>query len=85
MSGAVIFTTTCPYTVWRISIGHESYLDAVIEKVDEALARFAVPGAGGDGVQRARRASLRLIEKGDPYQRQIEDTVQLLVRAGWME
>lgn len=62
---------------------HEAYLDAVIEKVDEALARFAMP----ERVQivfSAHSVPVSVIEKGDPYQRQIEDTVQLLVhRGGW--
>ncbi len=62
---------------------HEGYLDAVIEKVDEALARFTVP----ERVQivfSAHSVPVSVIEKGDPYQRQIEDTVRLLVqRGGW--
>jgi ferrochelatase len=62
---------------------HEAYLDAVIEKVDEALARFAVPERV-EMVFSAHSVPVSVIEKGDPYQRQIEDTVQLLVqRGGW--
>jgi len=62
---------------------HESYLDAVIERVDEALARFPVPERA-EIVFSAHGVPVSIIEKGDPYQRQIEDTVQLLVhRGGW--
>jgi protoporphyrin/coproporphyrin ferrochelatase len=62
---------------------HETYLDAVIEKVDEALARFAVPGRV-EIVFSAHSVPVSVIEKGDPYQRQIEETVRLLVqRGGW--
>ena len=58
---------------------HETYLDAVIEKVDEALARFPVPERA-EIVFSAHSVPVSVIEKGDPYQRQIEDTVQLLLR-----
>ncbi len=62
---------------------HEAYLDAVIEKVDEALARFAVPERV-EIVFSAHSVPVSVIEKGDPYQRQIEDTVRLLwQRGGW--
>lgn len=59
------------------------YLDAVIEKVDEALARFPVPERA-EIVFSAHSVPLSVIAKGDPYQRQIEDTVRLLMqRGGW--
>ncbi len=59
------------------------YLDAVIEKVDEALARFPVPERPHI-VFSAHSLPMSVIEKGDPYQRQIEETVQLLMqRGGW--
>ena len=62
---------------------YEGYLDAVIEKVDEALARFAVPERA-EIVFSAHSVPVSVIEKGDPYQQQIEDTVRLLVhRGGW--
>jgi len=60
---------------------HESYLDAVIEKVDEALQRFSVPDRA-EIVFSAHSVPVSVIEKGDPYQREIEETVQLLVRRG---
>jgi ferrochelatase len=62
---------------------HQAYLDSVIEKVDEALARFAVPGRA-EIVFSAHSVPMSVIAKGDPYQRQIEETVQLLMeRGGW--
>jgi ferrochelatase len=60
-----------------------AYLDAVIEKVDEALERFAVPECAHI-LFSAHSVPVSVIEKGDPYQRQIEETVRLLVqRGGW--
>jgi protoporphyrin/coproporphyrin ferrochelatase len=62
---------------------NQAYLDAVIERIDEALARFAVPELA-EIVFSAHSVPVSVIQKGDPYQRQIEDTVRLLVqRGGW--
>ena len=62
---------------------HPTYLEAVIEKVEEALARFPVPERAGL-VFSAHSVPLSVIAKGDPYQRQIEETVRLLMeRGGW--
>jgi protoporphyrin/coproporphyrin ferrochelatase len=59
------------------------YLDAVIEKVNEALSRFSEPGRP-EIVFSAHSVPMSVIEKGDPYQRQIEETVRLLTeRGGW--
>jgi ferrochelatase len=57
------------------------YLDAVIEKVDEALSRFPAPDEP-EIVFSAHSVPMSVIERGDPYQQQIQDTVQLLVRRG---
>jgi ferrochelatase len=62
---------------------HELYLQALVEKVDEALARFDNPDCP-EIVFSAHSVPLAVIEKGDPYQRQIEETVDLLMqRGGW--
>ncbi len=62
---------------------HETYLDAVVEKVEEALGRFAAPEKP-EIVFSAHSVPLAVIEKGDPYQREIEETVELLMeRGGW--
>ena len=62
---------------------HGMYLDAVVEKVEEALVRFPVPERA-EIVFSAHSVPISVIEKGDPYQRQIEATVELLMeRGGW--
>jgi protoporphyrin/coproporphyrin ferrochelatase len=62
---------------------HPMYLDAVIEKITEALGRFRRPGQV-EIVFSAHSVPMSVIAKGDPYQRQIEETVDLLMeRGGW--
>ena len=62
---------------------HPMYLDAVIEKIEQALERFPVPERA-EIVFSAHSVPMSIIAKGDPYQRQIEETVRLLMeRAGW--
>lgn len=62
---------------------HELYLDAVVEKIEKALGRFALPHQP-EIVFSAHSVPLAVIEKGDPYQREIEETVALLMqRGGW--
>jgi len=69
----------CVETFYRNTI----YLDAVIEKVNDALARFPAPDQP-EIVFSAHGIPLSVIAKGDPYQRQIEETVGLLIeRGGW--
>src|SRR5579863_252253 len=59
------------------------YLDAVIEKVNDALSRFPEP-LRPEIVFSAHSIPMSVIEKGDPYQRQIEETMRLLAeRGGW--
>jgi len=60
---------------------HPMYLEAVIEKIDEALARFPVPERA-EIVFSAHSVPMSVIAKGDPYQRQIEDTVRLIMERG---
>jgi ferrochelatase len=57
------------------------YLDALMEKVEEALRRFAAPDLP-EIVFSAHSVPLSVIQKGDPYQRHIEETVQLLMERG---
>ena len=62
---------------------HPMYLDAVIEKIEDALGRFPIPGRA-EIVFSAHSVPMSVIAKGDPYQRHIEDTVRLLMeRGGW--
>jgi ferrochelatase len=59
------------------------YLDAVVEKVEEALRRFSRPDTP-EIIFSAHGVPVSVIESGDPYQRHIEETVQLLMdRGGW--
>jgi ferrochelatase len=62
---------------------HPLYLDAVAEKIDEALARFSEPGCP-EIVFSAHSVPMAVIARGDPYQQHIEETVELLMeRGGW--
>jgi ferrochelatase len=60
---------------------HELYLQAMVEKIDEALARFEDPQSP-EIVFSAHSVPLSVIESGDPYQRQIQETVELLMQRG---
>jgi protoporphyrin/coproporphyrin ferrochelatase len=60
-----------------------TYLDALVERVNEALSRFPAP-EHAEIVFSAHSVPMSVIERGDPYQRQIEETVRLLMdRGGW--
>jgi ferrochelatase len=59
----------------------EMYLDALIEKIEEALNRFPL-GRSPEIVFSAHSLPQSIIDKGDPYQRQIQQTVELLMRRG---
>jgi ferrochelatase len=60
---------------------NERYLDSLVEKIDDALARFPVP-ARTEIVFSAHSVPLAVIAKGDPYQWQIEHTVKLVMNRG---
>ncbi len=60
---------------------HPLYLDALVEKVDEALARFP-ESERAEIVFSAHSVPVAVIERGDPYQHHIEETVKLLMRRG---
>jgi ferrochelatase len=57
------------------------YLDSVAEKINEALARFPKPHRP-EIVFSAHSVPISVVEKGDPYQQQIEETVQFLMDRG---
>jgi ferrochelatase len=60
-----------------------SYLCALAERVDQALSRFPSPGTP-EIVFSAHSVPVSVIEKGDPYERHIEETVRLLMHhGGW--
>jgi ferrochelatase len=60
---------------------HAGYVDALAEAIDRALAGFA-PAAEVDFVFSAHSLPVAVIEGGDPYQRQIERTTELVWRRG---
>ncbi|HZU44355.1 MAG TPA: ferrochelatase, partial [Terriglobales bacterium] len=57
------------------------YLDAVVEKVEQALARFRHPEEA-ELIFSAHSVPVAVVQKGDPYQRQIEETVRLVMQRG---
>lgn len=62
---------------------NKTYLAALAEKIDRALSRFGDPGVV-PLVFSAHSLPLSVVEKGDPYRRQIEETVALLRQyGGW--
>jgi len=59
------------------------YIAAVVERINEALSHFPHPEAV-PLVFSAHSVPVSVIEKGDPYQRQIEETVSLVMeQGGW--
>ena len=65
---------------------HPLYIDAVVEKINLGLERFLAPGEPrADDVHllfSAHGVPLKEIERGDPYQQQIESTMRLVVERG---
>ena len=62
---------------------NDLYLDAVVEKIEDALLRFPNPETA-ELVFSAHSVPVSVIDKGDPYQRHIEETVALVMqRGGW--
>jgi ferrochelatase len=62
---------------------NESYLAAIVEKINHTLARFPVSGEA-ELVFSAHSVPVAVIERGDPYREQIEETVRLVMeRGGW--
>jgi ferrochelatase len=62
---------------------HEGYLDALVGAIDQTLERFEVASLP-ELVFSAHSVPTAVVERGDPYQRQIEETVSLVMeRGGW--
>ncbi len=70
-----------PTTVIHEFYRHPGYLDSVVDKIEEALARFPARQEA-ELVFSAHGVPLTVIEKGDPYQRQVEETVELVMARG---
>ena len=67
----------CVETFYRNTM----YLDSVVEKVNRALSRFPEPNRP-EIVFSAHSIPISVIERGDPYQRQIEETAALVMERG---
>jgi protoporphyrin/coproporphyrin ferrochelatase len=77
------FRRNLPQRCVEIFYRNTMYLDAVVEKVNEAIGRFPRPDSPLI-IFSAHGVPISVIEKGDPYQRQIEETVALVTaRGGW--
>jgi ferrochelatase len=62
---------------------HKGYLNALVETIDRTLERFEVPSRP-ELIFSAHSVPMAVIERGDPYQRQIEETMALVMeRGGW--
>jgi protoporphyrin/coproporphyrin ferrochelatase len=62
---------------------HPLYLSALVERIEQSLAEFRRPG-DVQLVFSAHGLPMSLIEAGDPYQREIEETVRLVMeQGGW--
>jgi protoporphyrin/coproporphyrin ferrochelatase len=69
--------TSCVETFYR----NRLYIGALVERINEALGRFPDP----ENVQlvfSAHSVPVSVIEKGDPYQRQIQETTALVMEQG---
>ena len=60
---------------------HPLYIQAIVEKIALSLTHFDDP-ASAHIVFSAHGLPLSLIERGDPYARQMEETVRLVMRQG---
>jgi protoporphyrin/coproporphyrin ferrochelatase len=76
-----LFHDDVPVQVIESFYRDDLYLRALVEKIDETLGRFAEPESA-EIVFSAHSVPVSVIEKGDPYQRQIEETVKLLMARG---
>jgi ferrochelatase len=76
-----LFRDDVPVQSVRSFYRHSGYIDAMAEKVNEALGRFDDPARVQIAFS-AHGVPLSVIQKGDPYQEEIEETVKLLVAHG---
>jgi len=62
---------------------HPGYLDALVETIDRTLDRFEIRSRP-ELIFSAHSVPMAVVERGDPYQKQIEETVALVMeRGGW--
>jgi protoporphyrin/coproporphyrin ferrochelatase len=78
-----LFTEDLPVHYIESFYREKGYLTSVVEKIDETLARFADPRRP-EIIFSAHSVPVAVIERGDPYQAQIEETVELVMgRGAW--
>ncbi|MGA3210280.1 MAG: ferrochelatase [Terriglobales bacterium] len=78
-----LFPDAVPTKVISGFYEEELYLEAVAERINQALARFPDPEVP-EIIFSAHSVPVAVIAKGDPYQAQIEHTVRLVrERGGW--
>ncbi len=75
------FRDDLPVSLVREFYSHPLYLDALVEQIERTLERFPRP-AEPELVFSAHSLPVAVVEKGDPYQRQIEATVALVMERG---
>jgi ferrochelatase len=79
--------------VIREFYNHPLYLEAVVERVNQGLARFQEPNGSSDHgspgnsqkvylIFSAHGLPISVVEAGDPYQAQVEATVKLVMERG---
>jgi len=76
-SWAEAVPTSCVETFYR----NPTYIESFVDRVNEALAKFPDPNKV-ELVFSAHSVPVSVIEKGDPYQRQIEATVEMVMSRG---
>lgn len=78
-----LFRDPVPQHVVETFYESDLYIQALVERIEEGLSRFADPQRP-ELVFSAHSVPVAVIAKGDPYQRQIEETVGLVMqRGGW--
>jgi ferrochelatase len=78
-----LFRDDIPQHVVETFYENDQYLQALVEKVQEGLSRFPDP-TRPELIFSAHSVPVAVITKGDPYQKQIEQTVELVMqRGGW--
>jgi ferrochelatase len=78
-SGVATSSVCCYYN-------HPLYIEAIADNVDETYARFSgIHPHEIDVIFSAHGIPVSLVNEGDPYQRQIEETVRLVAqKGGWI-
>lgn len=76
-----LFHEDIPVHVVEPFYNHSLFLQAIVEKVNEVLARMTAPDRV-DLVFSAHSVPLYVVERGDPYRRHIEHCVELVMSLG---